>query len=206
MKRQIALLFCIFFANLHLAKCNELALDAIFKEHWPLSRNQKSYLIDGKVLATAKVDSFSEKNKKLQSLDFNTAAINPKPCHKILRKLSVYEDIHHHLSFVEKSSYDEDKKEIYLLLQASVLPYKMSLKFKIPRITKAGEYPYRFEGGIFDQLHGVIRVYDWNKRCVFHTSAKWSGKDTGIPDLAVELFSETLSKIGFEKLFRAYRY
>lgn len=187
-------------------KIIENNLKNIFKDQWILTRTQEKYLKSGKVV----VESVAKNHDldKNQSLTFKVSGIHPNSCHKVLKTLSVYEKYHESVSFITKSTYNTRTKELFFRLESMLLPYPMVLKFKLPRINKPGSYPFIFETGIFLGLKGNINIYrykssiDKKERCLFYTQASWKGKSTGLPKLIIEIFSETLTKKSFQKLFR----
>lgn len=177
--------------------------NGVFDKKWKLSKTQKEYLEKGKVIVTSNVN---DPNKYTQTMNFKVAAIHPLNCTKVLAKLSRYENYHQHVDFIKRSVYDDKKQIVNFSLESDLLPFKMGLRFKIPRIEKPGVYPYQFNHGIFKGLKGNIEVHKYKDHCLFYTYANWIGKDTGIPNTIVELFSEGLSKKSFEILFRMARF
>ncbi len=169
-------------------------------ENLPYKKNIKENILEGDVFSESKVKSLnSDKN---QSLAFSIAGLHPKSCSYALKTLSLYEDYSRFLSFVKESHYDESKKEINFLLSHMLLPYDMLLIFKLPRITTTGVYPFVFEIGILKDLHGNIYVSEYKGRCLFYSTAQWTGPKTGFPNMVFELFSQALSKLSMEVLFR----
>jgi hypothetical protein len=78
----------------------------------------------------------------------------------------------------------------------------MVLAFTIPRITEPGTTPFVFQDGIFAGLKGVIYVAPIGNRCVYFLRADWRGKKTGMPNLVVSTFAQTIIKMGLEHLIR----
>lgn len=169
-------------------------------ENLPYKKNIKENILNGEVFSESKVKS--QNLNKEQSLKFSIAGLHPKSCTYALKTLSLYEEYSHFLHFVKESHYDEQKKEINFVLSHMLLPYDMRLNFKLPRITAPGVYPFTFDIGILKDLHGKIYVSDHAGRCLFYSNAQWAGPDTGIPNLIFELFSQALSKLSMEILFR----
>lgn len=168
----------------------------------PYKKNLKEKIFEGSVFSESNVKSSTITEKSIQELDFNIAGLHPKSCDYALKKLSLYESYSKFLDFVKSSKFDEQKNEINFLLAHPLLPYDMRLIFTLPRITKTGIYPFTFEHGILKDLKGNIHVIKHNNRCLFYTQADWRGPHTGFPNLIFEIFSQTLSKLGMEKLFR----
>lgn len=166
----------------------------------PYKKNIKENILEGRVFSESKVKSFN--NGREQSLHFSIAGLHPKSCNYALKTLSLYEEYSTFLSFVKESHYNTEKKEINFTLSHFLLPYDMRLIFTLPRITAPGEYPFTFDIGILKNLHGNIYVIDSGARCLFYSTAAWSGPHTGINNTIFELFSQALSKLSMEILFR----
>lgn len=137
-----------------------------------------------------------------QTLDFQIVGETEKICRDTLRKLSRYETYSQYVGFIKKSTYDDDKGKVHFELSSSLLPFDMILEFKLPRINKPGSYPFSFDNGFLKELKGVIQVEDHNGKCLFFTTATWRGKPTGIPDSILSFFSQALSKLSMENMFR----
>ena len=197
-----SLFFILFFLS------NSLYSQELTFESLPYKKNIKENILAGSVFSESKVKSLQKTSKspKKQSLHFSIAGLHPKSCAYALRTLSLYEDYSRFLSFIKESHYDQKKQEIDFLLSHMLLPYDMRLIFTLPRITKAGVYPFSFEIGILKNLHGEIHVIDHTlnnqSRCLFYSTAEWTGPDTGFNNLVFELFSQALSKLSMEILFR----
>lgn len=172
----------------------------------PYKKQLKDKILAGELFAESKVTSTESivdgKKKEIQDLHFTIAGLHPKSCEYALKKLSLYENYSQFLDFVKTSEYDLFTGEIDFLVSHTLLPYDMRLVFKLPRITQPGVYPFSFERGILLNLKGNIHVINYKNRCLFFTKADWSGPHTGFPNLIFEFFSQTLSKITMEKLFR----
>lgn len=138
----------------------------------------------------------------IQSLDYNIYGIHPNDCKTALKKLSRYEKFHEYLDLVKLSGYDENKKMIYLFIDSALLPFPMSLNFKIDRITKPGRYEFSFDKGFLKGLIGHINVHETKTGCYFHADSKWSGPTSKIPDTIFEIFSETVGELAMNNLFR----
>ncbi len=154
----------------------------------------------GEVISYSLVESAKEVNK--QKLYLYVTGIHPKSCSRALRKIQMYESYKDFIDFVTESTYDEKENRINLLFEHSVLPNKMRLKFKIPRIKAPGRYPFLFDWGIFTGLKGTIFVADYQDKCVLMMVADWMGKDTGYSDIVMGAFTQTLSRMALEKLIR----
>jgi hypothetical protein len=172
----------------------------------PYKKNLKEKILEGEIFSESKVKSLksqtADSNAEIQDLAFTIAGLHPKSCEFALKKLSLYENYSLFLDFVKKSQYDVSKEEINFLLSHTFLPYDMQLIFKLPRITKEGVYPFRFDHGILKNLKGEITVKKIKQKCLFFTKADWQGPHTGFPNFVFEFFSQALSKLSMERLFR----
>ena len=141
-------------------------------------------------------------NDKKQSLNFVIIGLHKKSCEFALQKLSLYENFQNYMGMVEKSSYDNKSQYVNLLLSHSLLPFRMTLKFKLPRIKSEGKYPFYFDNGFLKGLQGIINVSSYKKRCLFRTEANWKGKHSGFSPTFFEFFSSAAAKHSMEVLFR----
>jgi hypothetical protein len=176
--------------------------DEISFEKLPYNKSIKENILHGDVFSESRVKTIGEKPFQAQSLNFSIAGIHPKSCEYALKKLSLYEEFSHYLDFVKISKYDDKKQEIDFLIEHSLFPYPFELTFILPRVRSVGTYPFRFEVGILKDLRGMIYVQNYKDRCLFYTTANWYGPHTGFPSFLLEVFSQTLSKISMELLFR----
>lgn len=193
MRRKIILISLIFLTN-------KLYSQELKFENLPFKKNIKENILKGQVFSESSVKSLNLNKEQL--LNFKIVGLHPKSCSYALRTLSLYEEYSHFLSFVKESRYNEEKKEIDFLLSHFMLPYDMQLIFNLPRITSTGTYPFTFDIGILKNLHGEIVVSEYGNRCLFYSHAEWLGAHTGFPNLVFELFSQALSKLSMEILFR----
>jgi len=143
-----------------------------------------------------------ESAKDWQSLEFQIVGETDKSCRDSLRKLSRYETYSNYVGFIKKSSYNDEKERVHFALSSSLLPFDMILEFRLPRIKQAGAYPFSFDSGFLKDLKGVIQVEEHVGKCLFFTTASWKGKSTGIPDSILSFFSQALSKLSMENMFR----
>lgn len=199
MRHIFIFLLFIFFQNLafSLEKTTEINFEKI-----PYKKSIKDSILAGDVFSESKVNDFEKDGKKFQSLNFSIAGLHKKSCSYALKTLSQYEKFNKFVSFVEESEYDEKKQEIYFRLSHLLLPYDMLLIFNLPRINSPGSYPFKFEIGFLKGLQGTIHVINHHNRCLFYSEAKWSGPDTGLNALIFEVFSQALTKLSMETLFR----
>ena len=144
--------------------------------------------------------------KNQQSLQYYAIALHPNNCQIALRKISQYEQYKNFIPFIKKSEYSNETRKLFFLLDHSLLPFKIFLRFKIDRIERPGDYQFKFERGFLKNLVGKIRVSKWKNRCLMQMHASWQGTDTGINNIIFEVFSSTLGKLGTAKIFRISRY
>lgn len=172
----------------------------------PLSNESIKVIENGEIVTKSEVLDYED--KKFQSLNFFIIGIHPKPCEQSLKKLSHYENYKNLIDFIKVSTYDEKTQKVFFTLDSKLLPIAMNLSFKIPRIESPGIYPFSFDNGFFAGLTGTIQAYHYQdkKKCLLYTEAYWKGDHTKFPNLIVEMFSETLSKIAMEKMIRVTKF
>ncbi|HAZ12423.1 MAG: hypothetical protein A2X86_15910 [Bdellovibrionales bacterium GWA2_49_15] len=172
----------------------------------PLPDKIKEKIKKHDIHVESKVETFEGDGQSIkgegQRLKFQIIGLHKKSCARALAILSQYENFKNHIDFVKDSRYTEATQEIYLLLSSSLLPFDMSLSFKIPRITGPGDYAFSFQKGFLKDLVGTIHIADEKEFCLFYTEASWSGPYSNIPSPIFELFSTTLSRLSMEKLFK----
>lgn len=168
----------------------------------PFKPNSINHIEKSVIVTNTKMHEFKIQGKKKQKLNFKIAGLHKKSCVFALRKLSHYENYHRYLNFVKKSNYNEKKERVDFYLSSSILPYSMRLNFKIPRITKPGAYSFTFDRGFLKGLIGEIHVIPHKKRCLFFAHAHWQGDHSGINDTLFEFFTNVLTKVAMENLFR----
>lgn len=169
-----------------------------FENLWKISKSQKRYLFEHKVLADAEVES----KKGKQSFSLKAMALHKKKCRKALRKLSRLEEYHEWIDFIKESKYSDKSHLFSLLADHPLLPWPMRIHILVERPTKEGKYPFTFPTGMFRGLTGFFQIQEIEKKCFFYAESNWHGKKTRVPNLIIEIFSETLSKIGGEILMR----
>ncbi len=167
-------------------------------DNLPVSRRIKESLGE-KPYAKSEVETHDDKT---QSLNYLIAGLHKKNCSYAMVKLSQYERYEDFVDFVTKSEYSDSKERIRLYLSHTFLPFNMVLDFKIKRITGPGSYPFQFDAGFLKGLKGMINVSKHKERCLFATTAKWRGPDSGIPDSVFSFFSQALGRLAMERLFR----
>lgn len=167
-----------------------------------LDASLKKKILEGELVAVSEVSDYQKDLLKYQRLNFYVTGLHQKNCSFALVKLSQYENYKNYLNFISISKFDEVKERIHLLLESSILPTRMILNFKIPRINKEGVYPYEFDQGFLKGLKGTISVSTHKDRCFFYTDAYFDGPHTGYPNFVFEFFSQTLSKMAIQSLFR----
>jgi hypothetical protein len=106
------------------------------------------------------------------------------------------------MDFVKQSSYDEKTQKFSFTIDHVLLPFPMIVGFKIPRITKEGQYPFLFEDGFLKGLTGKIIVKEVGKYCLLSMKTDWRGPASPLPNGIFGTFVQTVGKIGLEKLIR----
>lgn len=185
-------------AAIQLTSAQEKDLAEKIRAWWGAEAKFLESLQEGEVVSWADVQGADGQ----QALHGKVAGLHPRTCARGLRKISRYEDYHQHMSFVKESSYREKEQLVRYVLDHAILPFPMVLSFKIPRITRPGTTEFVFPNGIFAGLKGTIKVADVGERCIYFLETKWQGKSTGLPNLVVGAFAQTLTKIGLEHLIR----
>ncbi len=176
-------------------------LDLFVGDRWKLSKTQKKYLKNGEVLAISNVEDFESK----QSFELKALAMHPKKCRRALRKLSLLESYQNWIDFIKESTYSPDNRLFTIKADHPLLPFPMIVHIIVDRPTKEGKYPFTFPTGMFRGLNGFFEIKEINKKCVFLANSNWVGPKTKIPNLVIEIFSETLSKVGGKILIRKTR-
>jgi hypothetical protein len=174
-------------------------LEPIIYNDLPYSEKVLKAVVKGEIVGDSKVTSTNKKPKK-QIMKFNIIGIHKRDCRYALRTISRYEEYNKHISFIKKSSYKNGRVNFYLA--STLLPVKMRLNFRLPRINKIGKYPFIFDNGFLMGLTGIINVTEYKNRCLLYSSVYWEGPDTGYSNLFMELFSGVLSDIALRTLLR----
>lgn len=169
------------------------------KPFYAPSEGQTEDLLNGEVISIGKVTSPTSKEQQMMLF---VSGMHVRNCQRVMRKLSLYENYSSYMDFIKKSSYDEKKQEINFVMDHTLLPFPMVLTFKLPRITKAGKYPFTFDHGFLKNLKGTIAVADVGKYCLLTMKTDWRGPESRIPNLAFEMFIQTVGKLGLEHLIR----
>jgi hypothetical protein len=169
------------------------------KPFYAPSEGQSEDLLNGVVISVSKVDS---PKPKIQQMMLFISGMHPRNCVRTMRKLSLYENYPQYISFIKESKYNEQTQRISMTIDHALLPFPMLLGFKIPRITKAGHYPFVFEDGFLKNLKGTILVQDIGNFCLLGMKVDWQGPETKIPNMLFEPFLQTVGKAGLEHLIR----
>lgn len=174
-----------------------------------LSQSKIKELTRGSILIKSDLKTVYKKNSKeyangLQEFNYFAGAVHNKSCNTALRKMSRYEDYKTFIDFIKDSKFNESSEMLYFRFDHTLLPFPISLNFKIQRIRGPGIYHYSFDNGFLKGLKGKIKVDHFsNKRnCLFQINARWKGNHTGINSLIFEMFTTTLGKLGIRKVFR----
>lgn len=173
-------------------------------EDLPINDKVKKHIQKGEFHISSKIENTGE-NDKRQKLTYSIIGLHPSSCETALPRLSLYEKYEDYLGFILKSDYTEETQLIELLLGHAILPFKMGLRFQLPRLKGPGSYPFRFTQGFLSGLKGEIHVAKSDERCLFYSTADWQGPHTGISPGVFSFFSTTLSRMAMDGLFRATR-
>lgn len=169
------------------------------KPRWDLNNSQYNNLWDAETLAWSDVSS-KDSN---QTFQLKVAALHPKKCRKALKKISLLENYKDWIGFIKRSTYHEKSLLWTLRADHPLLPSAMLIHVLLERPTKPGKYSFSFPTGMFTGLTGEFEIVDiGKKRCLLFAKSHWTGKSTKFPDLVIEIFSETLSKLGGDILMR----
>jgi hypothetical protein len=207
MRQRFFILFLSIMVN-HLALAqNKVDLPTRFiepiqtevKPFFSLSEGQLSDLLKGEVISQGKVKTPAPKK---QELALFVVGIHPRNCTRAMRKLALYENYHQYMDFIKSSTYDEKNQKFSFVVDHTLLPFAMIVKFKIPRIKGEGHYPFIFEDGFLKDLKGTVIVSDQDKHCLLALKADWNGPETVIPNIIFGTFLETVGKLGLEHLIR----
>lgn len=211
MRYQFLALIFTFFINESTLAQNKINLStSLFplvskktKPYYQLSDGQKEDLVQGHVVSYGKVDSPTEKEQRMTLF---VSGIHGRNCKRVMRKLSLYENYNNYMDFIKTSEYDEQNQKFSFSIDHALLPFPMIVKFKIPRITDEGQYPFIFEDGFLKDLKGTIIVQNIGKYCLLGLKSDWKGPKTKMPDFIFGTFVQTIGKLGLEHLIRVSQF
>ncbi len=169
------------------------------KPFFPASEGQLTEMLKGEVISEGNVTSPTDIEQQLMLF---VAGVHPRNCTRAMRKLSLYENYHSHMDFIKESKYDDVNQRVAFTIDHTLLPFPMLVRFKIPRITKAGHYPFLFEDGFLKNLKGTVIVKEVGKFCLLSLKTDWRGPESKIPNSIFGTFLQTVGKIGLEHLIR----
>ena len=195
---KLLIIFLNFFIFSSLSHASEDEVEKFFKLHWNLTDTAIKALKNKEILSDAEVETIKDQ----QIFTMKGAALHNKSCDIVLRKLSRLEEYKNWIDFIKKSDYREKNQLFTVKAEHTLLPYPMIVYIFVKRPTKPGKYPFVFPSGIFTGLKGDFIIKEVNKRCALYVHSYWKGKKTNIPGVVIELFSETLARIGGEVLMR----
>lgn len=207
MRFHFFLVILIFFINENALPQSKVTLPVSFeapieteiKKFFNISRGQLEDLRAGNVISEG--DVTTPKDHEQQMMLF-VAGVHPRNCTRVMRKLSLYENYNQYMDFVKESKYDEASQKISFILDHTLLPFPMSLTFKLARITKEGHYPFTFDNGFLKDLKGTVVVKEVGKFCLLGLKTDWRGPESKIPNMVFETFVQTVGKLGLEHLIR----
>ena len=155
-------------------------------------------LLGGDIFSWTQAKDLGEANR--QDFKFTLLGLHPKRCRQALPLLTRYEQYQDKMTFITHSTYQDATASF--LMEHALLPFKMGLKVKIPRLEGVGVYPFSFEGGFLPNLNGKIHISEKDQRCLFFLWGQWQRPKSPFNNTVLELFSQTLLMLGMEKLFR----
>lgn len=184
----------------------ELAVASVISSPLPLKDQDFLRILENRDVIS-RVKAVSNDTTKQQQLSFQVAGLHNKSCPLVLPTLGRYEKYDKYISFIKESHYQNFTRDLYFVLDHPLLPESYILTFKIDRILKPGHYTFFFPIGIFPGLQGIIDVQKVKSKrehegCLFYIKAYWSGRESIIPNIILELFLETLSTMAIQKLFK----
>jgi hypothetical protein len=184
-------------SSLNFKNLKEMAL-----HFWPaIQDNQISSLKEShEIIVESKAESLDD--GKNQTFTMRALGLHPQKCHKVLKKLSRFEDYHQWLDFLSDISYYEKQDRLTFKANHLLLPFPMTVTIITKRPTTVGEYPFYFPNGIFTGLKGAVQIYQLPEGCALFAQSFWSGKHTQINNFVIEVFTSTLTKIGAKILIR----
>jgi hypothetical protein len=197
-KMMKSLLLIFIFGTVKLVWADQTNFLSFFNQHWKVNERMLSQMLKNEILVDAKVQSQGEQ----QSFTMHVAAIHKTSCVKALRKLSQFEMFSEWISFITHSTYDEKNRLWTVRADHALLPYPMLVHIIVDRPTKTGRYNFVFPTGIFTGLAGHFIIEEIHDQCSFYATSFWQGPHTKLPNFVIEIFSQTLTKIGGELIFR----
>jgi hypothetical protein len=169
-----------------------------FLKHWKLSPMAMESLKKNEIISEAEVETIENQ----QYFKMQGAALHNKSCTTAFRKLSRLENYKDYINFINESNYNEKNRLFVVKANHALLPFPMIVYIIVDRPTKEGKYPFSFPTGIFPGLSGDFIIKEVEGRCALYVHSFWKGNKTKIPDIVIEMFSETLARIGGEVLIR----
>ena len=182
--------------------CHADDVSDFFLKYWKMSPQAIEAVKNKEIISDADVETKDNE----QYFVMNGAALHNKSCTTAFRKLSRLENYKDYVDFISQSNYKEKDRLFVVRADHTLLPFPMLVYIIVDRPTKEGKYPFSFPTGIFPGLSGDFIIKEINGRCALYVHSFWKGKKTKIPDLVIEMFSETLARIGGEVLIRKSQY
>lgn len=182
--------------------CHADDVSDFFLKYWKMSPQAIEAVKNKEIISDADVETKDNE----QYFVMNGAALHNKSCTTAFRKLSRLENYKDYVDFISQSNYKKKDRLFVVRADHTLLPFPMLVYIIVDRPTKEGKYPFSFPTGIFPGLSGDFIIKEINGRCALYVHSFWKGKKTKIPDLVIEMFSETLARIGGEVLIRKSQY
>lgn len=171
---------------------------SFFNSKWKISKNAYKALLNENVLAKSEVSS----KDKVQKFKMQAIAFHPKKCRKVIKKLARFENYPDMIDFIKSTTYHEKNHFLTVKADHTLLPFPMIVHIVMKRPDKEGVYKFKFPTGIFKGLSGTFTIKEVANKCSVYAESFWQGQTTKIPNLVIEIFSETLTKIAVQTLIR----
>ncbi len=159
------------------------------------SKTNLRYLKAGRPIIRTDVTS---PKKKRQKIDEMILGLHKKECSSVLKKMGRYENYTEYFDFIKKSDYKNGY--IFLKIKFFLVPREFMINVKIDRMKEVKDYPFVFNTGFLDGLKGILKVEEFNNRCLFHFTMDWEGEHTGLSNFILENFMYTIAKYGIRKM------
>lgn len=191
---KLAVLFLVslpLFANKQVLEKEILTL-------WPEAINSINEINSTNII----VDSVATSGKNKQSFNMKAMALHPKSCLKALRKIQRFDLYPEWISFIKKAKYNEQKSLLTLSADHILMPFPMTVEILTKKPKAPGVYQFSFPSGMYKGLKGTYTIKEINHRCLFYAQGEWQGKKSRVPNMILELFTQTLTKIAGKILIR----
>lgn len=173
-------------------------LENSLKDFWKLNSSQKEDILNHSPLVESEVTS----EKDSQQFKMRVIHYHPKKCFRVIRTITNFSSYPQWISFVKKSSYNPKSRLLTVIADHTLLPHKMIVHVKMDKPKEPGDYQFMFPTGMFSGLKGQYHIVQTKKGCLFYGNSYWKGKSTGYNNTIIEIFSQTLTRVGLNILKR----